>query len=447
MKIIYAATSLLLLTNLACAKSYTATPQTMASILAKLNTGDTVNLTNGRYGKLTLDNRICFTIPGKPCPVAQNLTFVGPAAPGIANFDSVAAYYLTGLTLSRISITTLIDPAKQSSDSALLLSDLAGANILDSDISDQSPNILTVGRGIDVQNSKNVRIQGNKIHNVRRGIVVYTIPVKFKRPNLTVGVMILNNELVKIREDGVVMSGVDNATISGNLFHAFTPVHMNLNGVIIKDHPDYVQFFSTSGDPANTVQRTSNNIVISDNIMIKGYVSPYARLGDPAKSGSQGIFVRSYGAPTEQDYSNFTIQNNLIFENDGGNGIALDGMNKVSIQNNTVVHQTDGKYSVQIRLNRTSGISIGKNVVDRFAVNGILTLNPGAVFANPPGQPARYTTLFLNYAGATLAPTRSVGDIIKDLSAKPGGPLAAGQIGFIPNAATANWNNTLVIAP
>ncbi len=426
------------------AASYVASPQSLNRIISALKDGDTVNLTGGQYGPLLLSNIKCHIAPGHQCAVPKNLTFALQPNTGVATFQSVSAYYVTGLSLNGLHISAPLD-ASSKSVYALNLEHISGANILNCDISDQTLDVLKFSKGIEIRDSSNIRIQGNVFHKLLVAINMFTTPVPVKRPNLTTGITVTGNEFVKIRVDGFTIAGVDNAVISGNYFHDFTPIYMSVNGKISKDHSDYIQFFSDSGDPSIRIQRTSSNITINDNIMIKGMVSKYAPLANPHSFGSQGIFIRSYGAPAEQDYKNFTIQNNFIFEANGGNGITLDGMNTATVKNNTIIRQTYAIYPLKLILNRTSAITTDKNVVDRFSFNGALGTATGILLAIPNGGTTIYEKLFLNYSSATVTPLHTVQDIVTALSAKPGGRLT-GQIGFMSNATTAKWNTRLVVA-
>ncbi len=270
---IYAAMMFLALSNHAHAALYTATPQSFNGIVGKLKDGDTVNLTGGQYGPLILSNSLCQSVAGRSCPVPKNLTFMAQPNTGTVNMPYVYASYVTGLTLSGLHISAPLN-AQPHFLYAIDMIHLSGASILNCDISDQTQDVLKLAKGVEVRDSNNIRIQGNVFHNLLVAINLFTTPTPVPRANLTTGITVTGNEFVRIRRDGFNIAGVDNAVISGNFFHDFTPVALSVNGTAIKDHSDYIQFFSNSGDPSNRVQRISSNITINDNIMIRGLPSP-----------------------------------------------------------------------------------------------------------------------------------------------------------------------------
>jgi hypothetical protein len=184
------------------------------------------------------------------------------------------------------------------------------------------------GGGIDVcQGSKNITIVNSEFEQLYRAATF----------GGTDGITLIGNKVHDIRSDGFDFTRVSNVLIDSNSFTNFS--------VITGDHPDAIQFWTKNST------RPSTDIVIRNNQIMQG-----------SGKSMQGIFMADEMGTLP--YQRVTIENNLVYTEKHGNGIAVLGGQDVLVQNNTVVSPVDDTVQVAIRLgNVTNGMVTG-NITD-----------------------------------------------------------------------------------
>lgn len=172
-----------------------------------------------------------------------------------------------------------------------------------------------------VRDSTNITFQDSEFQQLMQGISHLNVD------RLT----ITGNSFHDMRTDGVLGSGSNWVTISGNTFRDFSPK--------AGDHPDAIQFFTT-----NTTENV-HDIVIKDNVIQRGDGAPF-----------QGIFMRS-----EVDgllYERVTISGNLV-SGTLYHGISVSDAVNVTVRDNIVQGYVDMKS--WIRLDGVQGGSLTGN--------------------------------------------------------------------------------------
>ena len=129
--------------------------------------------------------------------------------------------------------------------------------------------------GLQIRDSSNVSVTNSEFQQLNRGLAIGT----------SQNVRVEGNEVHHLRSDGFNFAQLSNAKILNNSFHSFTPVK--------GDHPDAIQFWTTSTKVA------SKDILISGNLIVRG-----------DGEYTQGIFMRDETGVLP--YERVTISDNLI---------------------------------------------------------------------------------------------------------------------------------------
>lgn len=171
---------------------------------------------------------------------------------------------------------------------------------------------------------------------------------------------VTGNRIHKIRSDGGDFAGVADVLIEGNHYTDFRPIN--------DDHPDAIQFWT------NQRPRGSSNVVIRNNILLQG-----------PGVGPQGIFI---GEETKRlRYSNFLIENNLIYTEDQWEALTVVGCDGLIVRNNTLLSKPGDDKQAWIRIGRSTKVQLENNFADRYVEeesevaqknNVFLDRNPGA---------------------------------------------------------------------
>ncbi len=221
--------------------------KTVSSLLAALKSskaGDVIALAPGSYGAFTIADTD-FSGAG------VTITSANPNDPAVLTGFTIIGS--SGLNLSDLDLSTIgsTTPAPFRVTSSKFVN-LTALNIMGS-----LGNEATIS-GLLIHTSSNISVENSIFHYVFSGIQEYD------SNNST----IINNVFKKIANDGIDNAGSTGVTISNNLFKNFTPT--------ANVHPDAVQFWTSTADPA------SSGIKISDNTMNRDLGSPF-----------QGVFVQS----------------------------------------------------------------------------------------------------------------------------------------------------------
>lgn len=182
---------------------------------------------------------------------------------------------------------------------------------------------------LTVRKASDVTIASSRIEGFRNGIALRD----------SGRIAVTGNAIRRMQTDGIRASGVRDVRIARNVIASFTPAP--------RDHPDGVQLWSRNP------QEASANIVIEENLILKGQGAPI-----------QGIFLR---AAPNASFRNVTIRANMVV-GQRWNGIAVLGADNVTVSGNAILPMS-GQMS-WLRLANCVNCSVNDNQAGRFVVNG-----------------------------------------------------------------------------
>lgn len=181
---------------------------------------------------------------------------------------------------------------------------------------------------LTVRKASDVTIASSRIEGFRNGVALRD----------SSRIVITGNAIRRMQTDGIRAAGVRDLRIARNVIASFTPAP--------RDHPDGVQLWSRNP------QEASENIVIEENLILKGQGMPI-----------QGIFLR---AAPNAPFRNVTIRANMVV-GQRWNGIAVMGADTVAVSANAILPMS-GQMSWLRLASCTNAIANG-NQAGRFVVN------------------------------------------------------------------------------
>ena len=326
----------------------------LATALAGAQGGDRIVLAAGNYGDLKLTNRSYSS--------AVEIVSADPANP--AEFRTVTLTSVNNLSFKSVEIGYALAPGEP--DWAKYANLNKVSNITFDSVHFRGSldgNSANDGNGLSILDSSKIKVINSEFEQLGRGLAIGS----------STDLEIRNNRFHDLRSDGADFSDVQRVVIAGNHFTNFNPVGL--------DHPDAIQFWTYG------TARPSSDIVIYDNIVLQG-----------AGRGLQGIFLKDEVGTLP--YERVQIYNNLVYVNDGLNGITIQGGKGAVIQNNTVVSQRGDAYSHYIRMENVNGLILKDNVSDTIINdrNSNVRLIDNVRFDQSPGRIAELRDL---QAGAT----------------------------------------------
>ena len=219
--------------------------------------------------------------------------------------------------------------------------------------------------GIGVRGSHHVTVSNSTFEQLGRGMGFGS------SQDITVS----NNVFRNMSTDGIDFAQVQRVKVDGNSFTNFKPKD--------GDHPDAIQFW-TAGTPA-----ASTDISITNNQIM---------MGGPI--GTQGIFMRDEVGTLP--YERVKIDNNLIYINNGYNGIGVLGGKNVTVTGNSVLSQTSDTLKLRINLTNVAGAQVSGNVTDQLLATGSTNVTYGTnyILCSDPSKTALIPNL-LNGIGTT----------------------------------------------
>jgi hypothetical protein len=206
------------------------------------------------------------------------------------------------------------------------------------------------GKGLFFANSSNVTVQNSEFQDLLVGISNVT----------STNVTITGNNLHEIRRDGIDNAGSSNVVVSGNTFSDFQHVGDPSTG---GEHPDAIQFWTTSTE-------TDHNITVANNVIVQG-----------AGRDMHGIFVRALNGGT---YDSVNITGNLIV-NGSYEGISVNGGTNIQVTNNTVQAISQMATTPWIQVENVSGAVVTGNSSDKYHLDqNVSGLTQGANVVTKP---------------------------------------------------------------
>lgn len=372
----------------------------LAAALAKAQGGDRIILAPGHYGDLKLSKRV-FSSP-------VEIVSLDAAQP--ADFRSVTLSSVTNLSFKSVEIGYALTAGESTSAKMVTISSssfISFDSVHFRGSLDNNP--WNDGHGLSVLNSKNLRVVNSEFQQLNRAALFGS----------SSNIEVSNNKFHDLRSDGVDFADAQNVRITGNHFTDFYPV--------AGDHPDAIQFWTRG------TTKPSTDILIRDNVIIQG-----------KGAGIQGIFLSdNAGLPFER----VSITNNLVYVQDGHNGIAIFNGRDIAVEGNTVLSPNNDKYKLYIRLEGVTGGSVAGNVSDTIINerNSNLSLSDNLRLDQSPGRATEFSDL-------NSGPTATVGGLVTpSIGYQPSATAAPTQAARWGTAGNDGWylgatlNPTLVI--
>ncbi len=301
----------------------------LVSAMKTAQSGDVIQLAPGTYSAFwTRDVQVNGNV---------TITSLDPGKEAVLtgfNLSNVSGFTFKGLELS-VNPTGSDNPFQIFGSKNIVLDDLNVHGSLDS-------NGANDASALQIRASDGVVVKNSEFHDLKMGIT------HLDDRNIT----ITNNSFHDIRIDAVRGGGSSDVTITKNYFTDFDSV--------AGDHSDAIQFWTSN------VSTLTKNIVVSDNVMVRG-----------AGTTFQGVFMRD---ETGSRYENVQVTNNLVV---GSlyQGIMVNGATHVQIAGNTVAGLPDqlawirvvGSDDVVISGNSTTKLDLASNTNVTQTNNTLLT--------------------------------------------------------------------------
>ena len=316
------------------------TLETLLSALATARGGETIRLAGGTYGKLEVINGR----QGVMSDFASEVTIVAadPANPPV--FSGVDLRGGANLTFDGVVFDYAFAPDHPVHLKPFYFEEMRNLTIRNSlvhgdlarEISAEEDG-LPWAQGLNFNGGSNITIENVEITLFHRGMVMGGVD----------GATIRNNDLHGIRVDGMDFVQMQDTLIEGNHIHDFNRSRLR------SDHSDMIQFWTRGST------RPSINIIIRGNLLNSG-------IG----SGTQSIFMRNEEvdngrAGEEMFYQDILIEENVII-NGHLHGITVGETDGLTIRRNTLLrNQNSARGENRGRTVTIPGINIAgssKNV-------------------------------------------------------------------------------------
>lgn len=303
--------------------------------------GSTLLLTPGDYGALNIGQDIAASV----------IRSADPQQP--ARFTSASIENVDGLSFEGLLFDYQYVEGDRSTERPFYWRNARNLQLLGNTFSgDVASNVSAelenrgFGMGIIIRDSMNVRLLNNEIFGFFKGINIRG----------ATGVILQNNNIHRIRSDGMNFAEVAEVLIEGNTIHNFA------RALDSNDHADMIQFWT------NRTDWPSHDIVIRNNLLNSG--QGYQ---------TQSIFMRNERSDTSGSvdptlfYRNILIENNVII-NAHRNAIFVGDTVGLTIRQNTVVQNpnsaagdpTSSRYIPDIRVADVSQqVEIVDNITSR----------------------------------------------------------------------------------
>ncbi len=340
----------------------------LVNALGHAKGGETIILDTGTYSDLVL----------KDLNFTSTVTIKSAAALG-ATFANIAVQHSSNIIFDGIAVNHTSSPAASVFDSAVIISNSDHITVTNAELhGSMDGNYLNDGKLILVRDSNNFTLNNSNLHDGHFGLQVLNGS----------NTIITKNNFHDLRSDGADFSNASNTLVENNSFSNFHPNWGS--GKVNQDHPDCLQFWLS-----NTTSTFTGNIVRGNTFL-------------PGNSTGQiqGIFVQAlaHHAPGVAHYSDFLIENNVIYSSDV-NGIALGNVTNSTVRNNTLVGAPGGPHDPGIRLTNTNNIIVENNITTKALSHSGAThttdINNLTVQYDNPSLPNYYAKVFINgFAGS-----------------------------------------------
>ena len=371
----------------------------LSAALSSAKGGDIIKLASGDYGDFTIKGKI----------FATDVTITSASTTSPAEFHSLNITGSQGINFVDITVDFQPTATTVSWSSAVKITNSTDIGFIGGEIKggpaingvpqtatdlDSTGNVLgmSTGRGMTIENSKQVVIDNVEIHHVHRGLVM----------SKSTDLVIKNNDIHDVRTSPIVGGGLSRVTIEANHVYDSTPFRW---GSV--DHADYIHIWTNDSQT-----EASTDIKIVNNVIEQG-------------DGEAILGIYLDDNANAMGFNNVTISNTLIM-NGNGQGLRLENVFNSKVTGNTLL-QTSGTEK------DAPGIKITKNSHD-IDVSGNFTsyiaTDVGAVNMNVHDNGIVQTATKMNAGYYSLTDVDAVDDLA---------PLAAHD--YIANLVAA-WKPT-----
>ncbi len=266
----------------------------LVSALNAAKSGDVIKLASGTYSGFTYGN--------KSFGEGVTITSLDPTKPAVITDFTLSN--VQGVTFTQLELAT-IDRSKEVAEGLKHFAFKIQKN--SSDITFDKVNVHgsldgNPGNdvyGIQIRDSKNITVRDSEFHELQRALAI----------GQSQNVVVDGNTVYNIRSDGFNFAEVVNIEVTNNTFRDFNPAK--------GDHPDAIQFWTSSTKTPTT------DVLISGNIILRG-----------DGEYTQGIFMRDEVGTLP--YQRVTISDNLIVGT-GYNGIRIQGAEDLTLARNELI--------------------------------------------------------------------------------------------------------------
>ena len=377
----------------------------LATALKAPGAGVTLVLAPGEYGALALSGMV--GLPGAPLTI-RSADARNPASfsrMDIQSSENIVLEYLTFDYRFRRGDSLYSRPFRIGQSRNVTLRHV----LFDGDVARGVSSVddgFGYAFGLSIRNLTGFTLERSEIRNFYRGLAV----------SRSRDIRILGNDLHDIRMDGMDFAQVQHVLIAGNHIHGFN------RSLASADHADMIQFWTAGTDAA------TRDVVIRGNILNseRGY-------------WTQSIFMRNElvdrgRASTAMFYRDITIDNNVII-NAHTHGITVGETASLVIANNTLIRNAlsegakvnDMLWTPRIRVASASrNVRITQNAVE--AIVGFQLQQDWVVSDNlllsyrRADLPGYYDSVFMD---ARKGDPRH----LSSFAYRPGGPLDSSSIG------------------
>ncbi|MFC4271762.1 hypothetical protein GQF03_16640 [Sneathiella chungangensis] len=303
----------------------------LSAALKSATGGETIVLNSGNYGSLSVSN----------LNFSSEVTIVSANPDNMAVFSTVNVSYSSNVTFDSIEVDYHPTASSYSHDSAFMVNRSSDISIVNSVIEGELASTTSngnaagyaAGRGVTIQYSDDVKLDGNVIDTFGKGVVLHE----------SEQVEILNGSIENVRTSHIVGADVHDVTVDGNYFGASNPYGYGGSN----DHGDNIHFWIDSSQSED-----SANITITNNFFDQSDGFPI-----------MGVYIEDHGN-TAAKFENVVIDNNVMHLGHR-QAILIEGADGVQVTNNTMLPSVDDpKNSPGINFSlATKNVVVTDNVI------------------------------------------------------------------------------------
>lgn len=314
-----------------------------------VRSGDTIALSAGTYDGFTM-NKMDF---------AQKVTITSadPGKPATINEFMIRG----GSNVEIKNVKLDYNPAK-SGDNPFWIEGSDHITITNVEIEGQIKGQYGSGVGLRIKNSDDVTLSNSDLSDFRNGLYASN----------SSDVKILNNDIERMSNDGMLFGGMTRVLIQGNDIR-------NMHSDPKLKHKDGIQFLTSSGEAGSKDVVIRGNVIVNDEITHGIFLT-----NSQYVSGKGGVF-----------HSDVLIEDNVLQTNHV-HGISVNHGNGITIRDNDVMPIKGGsniplinvsKYSVDVRIQNNDVTSVQDPQNGSWTVTGNQTIRDRLHWYGDAGSP------------------------------------------------------------